>query len=53
MSRVRGTKRQERLNADGSGFTLNTQMVRRGSEAVDHAFDFQTWFAEIKEQAEP
>ena len=28
-------------------------MVRRGSEAVDHAFDLQARIAEIKQQAEP
>ena len=36
------------LNADESRCTLNTQMVRRGSQAVDHAFDLQTRLAEIK-----
>ena len=28
-------------------------MVRHGSQVVDHAFDFQTRLAKIKEQAEP
>jgi hypothetical protein len=30
------------LNADEGRFTLNTQMIQCGSQAVDNAFDFQT-----------
>jgi hypothetical protein len=40
------------FSADIQGFTPNTQMIRGGSEAVDHSFDFKTWFAEIEQQAE-
>jgi hypothetical protein len=36
------------VNADEGRCTLNTQMVRCGSQAVDHTFDFQTRLAEVK-----
>ena len=46
-------KDKKGLIADEGGFTLNTQMVRSGSQAIDHAFDFRTRTAEIEWQAEP
>jgi hypothetical protein len=37
-----GAVKYERVKADIKEFTLNTRMVRSGSEAVDHTFDFET-----------
>jgi hypothetical protein len=47
-------KAQEKkgFNADKSRCTLNTQMVQRGWQAVDNAFDLRARLADIEQQAE-
>jgi hypothetical protein len=51
--RYGGTARQESIfNADDRRCTQNTLMVSWGSQARDHAFDFQARLADIEQQAQ-
>jgi hypothetical protein len=43
---------KEEFSADDRRCTLNTQMVRCGLQAVDHAFDCRARLVEIQPQAE-